>query len=356
MKYCYIIDIIGKHSGMHYYDYAFINLLKENGISAKIISNFNDINAYKLSDFYSGSYVVKLVKLLSFTLHLMWILLRNRKVTYVYLSFGSKLDLFFLVIIRLFTSKVIVDIHEFVMLDTTNTWLFKCFSFMYKDKVNCIIYHSDKIRCELVNIQFLGKMIYVPHFKYDYDKTFCINNVDKQILDIDFKSHTTFLFFGHVRPSKGIDLLIDTIKMVNVANVQFIIAGNDPDNLLEDTQFCDNLITIRRYINNDELNFLFFNVDYVLLPYREISQSGVLETAIYFRKPVLLSNLEYFRDYLNKFPSFGAQFSLEKAGSLTSLIYTILNNKYQFYSSDDLDLYYDKKELIEFITSLRSFE
>lgn len=348
----YIIDIIGKHSGMHYYDYAFVNLLEENNIESRIISNFHSVHACKLPNFYRGTFIVKLIKLLAFTLRLMWILFQNRKVTYVYLSFGSKLDLLFLSILILFRNKFIVDIHEFVMLDVKNNTLSKCFSYIYKNKVGRVIYHSDKIRCKLVDIQFNGKMIYVPHFKYDYDKKYFINNVGKDVLNIDFKSHISFLFFGHIRPSKGIDILLETVKDIDIDNVQFIIAGNDPDNLLDSAEFYKNLVAIRRYINNDELNFLFSKVDYVLLPYREISQSGVLETAIYFRKPVILSDLKYFRDYLSKYSSFGVQFSLSKKGALTSLIYNMIGNDYQFYSSEDLELYNNKDLLFNFVNSL----
>ena len=51
--------------------------------------------------------------------------------------------------------------------------------------------------------------------------------------------------------------------------------------------------------------YLYEHTDYVALPYRKTSQSGILEMAFYFRKPILASDVPYFRRMLTEFPSFG---------------------------------------------------
>ena len=60
-----------------------------------------------------------------------------------------------------------------------------------------------------------------------------------------------------------------------------------------------------KHINDDELVFLYKNTDYVVLPYRKTSQSGILEMAFYFKKPIIASNIPYFNMMLSKFKSFG---------------------------------------------------
>ena len=49
-----------------------------------------------------------------------------------------------------------------------------------------------------------------------------------------------------------------------------------------------------RFIGDDELPAYFQRADLVVLPYREIDQSGVLFTALAFGKPLLLSDVGGF--------------------------------------------------------------
>ena len=55
------------------------------------------------------------------------------------------------------------------------------------------------------------------------------------------------------------------------------------------------------YIPDQELYQMIDNADYIALPYREISQSGVLLLALYFRKPLLVSDLPSFKETLKGF-------------------------------------------------------
>jgi glycosyltransferase involved in cell wall biosynthesis len=51
-----------------------------------------------------------------------------------------------------------------------------------------------------------------------------------------------------------------------------------------------NVRFVPRFIGDDELPAYFQRADLVVLPYREIDQSGVLFTALAFGKPLLLSD------------------------------------------------------------------
>jgi glycosyltransferase involved in cell wall biosynthesis len=51
---------------------------------------------------------------------------------------------------------------------------------------------------------------------------------------------------------------------------------------------------VPRFIGDDELPAYFRRADLVVLPYREIDQSGVLFTALAFGKPLLLSDVGGF--------------------------------------------------------------
>ena len=51
---------------------------------------------------------------------------------------------------------------------------------------------------------------------------------------------------------------------------------------------------VTRYVSDSELAAYFRRADLVVLPYREIDQSGVLATALAFGKPLLLSSVGGF--------------------------------------------------------------
>jgi hypothetical protein len=112
-----------------------------------------------------------------------------------------------------------------------------------------------------------------------------------------------------------VDIVLDIVEKIsapdNRSQFNFILAGNDPDQIIgrmlqsKGSGFITDLKLLLRYITDYELSYLFSKVDYIFLPYKEISQSGVLEMAVNFRKPVITSSHSYFRDFLSRFPSFG---------------------------------------------------
>ncbi|HWX97829.1 MAG TPA: glycosyltransferase family 4 protein [Solirubrobacteraceae bacterium] len=101
------------------------------------------------------------------------------------------------------------------------------------------------------------------------------------------------LCFGLMRPYKGIDLLLDAWGEVDDAELW--IAGMprmDISPLLAAAP--PNVCFFPRFITDGELPAYFLRADLVVLPYREIDQSGVLFTALAFGKPLLLSDVGGF--------------------------------------------------------------
>jgi glycosyltransferase involved in cell wall biosynthesis len=101
------------------------------------------------------------------------------------------------------------------------------------------------------------------------------------------------LCFGLMRPYKGIDLLLEAWRGIDDAELW--IAGlprMDISPLLAAAS--PNVRFIPRFIDDTELPAYFRRADLVVLPYREIDQSGVLFTALAFGKPLLLSDVGGF--------------------------------------------------------------
>jgi glycosyltransferase involved in cell wall biosynthesis len=101
------------------------------------------------------------------------------------------------------------------------------------------------------------------------------------------------LCFGLMRPYKGIDLLLEAWR--GVEGAELWIAGAprmDISSLLAAAP--PGVRFVPRFIGDDELPAYFRRADLVVLPYREIDQSGVLFTALAFGKPLLLSDVGGF--------------------------------------------------------------
>ncbi len=101
------------------------------------------------------------------------------------------------------------------------------------------------------------------------------------------------LCFGLMRPYKGIDVLLDAWR--GIEDAELWIAGMprmDISSLRASAP--PNVRFVPRFITDAELPAYFQRADLVVLPYREIDQSGVLFTALAFGKPLLLSDVGGF--------------------------------------------------------------
>ena len=101
------------------------------------------------------------------------------------------------------------------------------------------------------------------------------------------------LCFGLMRPYKGIDLLLEAWR--GVEDAELWIAGMPRMDIsrLQATA-PPGVRFVPRFIGDQELPAFFRRADLVVLPYREIDQSGVLFTALAFARPLLLSDVGGF--------------------------------------------------------------
>jgi glycosyltransferase involved in cell wall biosynthesis len=101
------------------------------------------------------------------------------------------------------------------------------------------------------------------------------------------------LCFGLMRPYKGIDLLLEAWEGIDGAELW--IAGMPRMDVAPLRAAAPASVRfVPRFITDDELPGYFRRADLLVLPYREIDQSGVLFTALAFGKPLLLSDVGGF--------------------------------------------------------------
>lgn len=102
------------------------------------------------------------------------------------------------------------------------------------------------------------------------------------------------LFFGNVRPYKGLRDLVDAFPQVRAStNAVLLVAGTFLESIadyrarIEELGLGDSVRLFDEYVPNEQVASLFELSDLVVLPYRSASQSGVIPLAATFRKPVV---------------------------------------------------------------------
>ena len=103
------------------------------------------------------------------------------------------------------------------------------------------------------------------------------------------------LYFGLIRPYKGLDVLIEAWKGIEGAEL-WIVGRPRVDITRLRAAAGASVRWVPRYVSDLELAACFRRADLVVLPYREIEQSGVLATALAFATPILASDVGGFRD------------------------------------------------------------
>ena len=110
------------------------------------------------------------------------------------------------------------------------------------------------------------------------------------------------LQFGTQSYYKGTDVLVDAacgLSEEEKNRIEIRIIGGIKSDFLQQMKAKDNNNTITwkpRYIEDPELYEEINNCDLIVLPYRAISQSGVLLLAIFFEKNIICSDLPSFKE------------------------------------------------------------
>lgn len=105
------------------------------------------------------------------------------------------------------------------------------------------------------------------------------------------------LFFGFIRPYKGLDLLLDALSIAKTENLKLIIAGEfytDEKPYLEQAKNLSiehKILWKTQFIPNEEVGLYFCAADLVVQPYKNATQSGVTQIAYHFEKPMIVTDV-----------------------------------------------------------------
>jgi glycosyltransferase involved in cell wall biosynthesis len=165
------------------------------------------------------------------------------------------------------------------------------------DAVDALVVHSEYGREQLVRELGLdpGKVHVIHHGAFEHLARLPSTPL---VSELEQVTGPVVLFFGLLRPYKGLDVLLEAWRDVPAGGAELWIVGRprmDIAPLLASAP--PGVRFVSRYVPDTELASYFRRADVVVLPYSRtdrFDQSGVLATALAFAKPVVLSDVGGF--------------------------------------------------------------
>ncbi len=158
-------------------------------------------------------------------------------------------------------------------------------------RMDAVIAHSEHGAARLRDAVGLdpSSVRVIPHGAFDY-----LTRLPEEKplpAELEGAEGPVILFFGLLRPYKGLDLLLEAFAQVEGAELW--IVGNprmDVTPLRAAAQACPGRVRfVTRFVEDAEIPAIFRRADLLVLPYRDAEHSGVLYTGLAFGKPLLLS-------------------------------------------------------------------
>src|SRR5208337_3670892 len=167
---------------------------------------------------------------------------------------------------------------------------------IYRNVAQIIVHHSEN-KASLIQRYELDsdKIHVVPHGSY-LDFTDDSRNGERT----SKREGNTILFFGQIKAEKGLDVLIAALPTIvaEQPNTRLVIAGRpwrvDVEIYRAQVRalaISNHVVCLFRHIADEDMDDLFSQASVVVLPYREVTQSGVVLQAMSFGRPVVASDV-----------------------------------------------------------------
>jgi len=164
--------------------------------------------------------------------------------------------------------------------------------------VDSFITMSEKVKEDLLVFAPNKPTVFIPHPLYDNFGEKISKDLARKHLNIETDAKI-ILFFGFIRKYKGLDILLDSIKILQQSNptLKLLIAGEFYDDEKSYKEQIDKLgieqqlILRTNFINDNEVKYYLCASDVIVQPYRSATQSGVTPLAYHFEIPMIVTNV-----------------------------------------------------------------
>ena len=163
-------------------------------------------------------------------------------------------------------------------------------------KMDYFVLLSEQVKKDLETIikHAKSKVLPLPIFSIFGESVSKENARDK----LKLNTAKIILFFGLIRDYKGLDTLIEALSIVRQKmDITLVVAGefySDEQkyiSLIRKFNLQTSIILKKEFIPTTDVKYYFSAADAVVLPYKSATQSGIVQVAVNFEKPVIATNV-----------------------------------------------------------------
>jgi len=260
---------------------------------------------------------------------------------------------------RIFRFGIIATVHDVESLDkmrgNKSNKKYRKFSKI----IDRIIVHNEFTRAEVMRIitdYDPNRIHLVPTTDLDFINKENISRSDaRKALGIDLPEGSQIvLFFGQIKDTKGLDVLIRAFSMLEAKDTFLLIAGRcwktdmiKYHKLIDDLNIRDRTIVFEKYIENRDVMRLYKASDIAVLPYLKVYNSSVLIRGMDYGAVNIVSDLDFFTGII-KDGQNGLIFKSGDIIDLRSVMSGILKNRSLYEKI--------RKNSVDFVKQNYSFE
>lgn len=292
----FYVDPMSYHN-MAGYDFELLSNIDKNikicfYANEKFNMNVPDVNIRKI---YRYSQKKGLCKILSYLKSQIILLLdiKKRKPDIVHFQWLKvpQIDYWFIAWIKKY-SRVVYTSHD--ALTHCDERKYKGSFIRILKLVDRVIVHTSVSKQDLAAYIDGDKIEIISHGLLNLEKYFKTGLDSRQLKEeLNIGNEVVFSALGTMDYYKGTDIVLDawqSSEALSKSNkVKLIIAGKNKMGLKREAIQAENVILIDRFIPDEEFIALLRLSDLILLPYRRVSQSGLLLSAVAGEKKVLVS-------------------------------------------------------------------
>jgi glycosyltransferase involved in cell wall biosynthesis len=259
---------------------------------------------------------------------------------------------------------IIIEFHE-VIDPLENSILFlrlysKVMGSLIRRLASGYVVHSLSDR-ELVSRKYSideESIIVIPHGLYDQ---YPILDKSTAREKLQLKEENIILFFGLIRPYKGVQYLIQAFEKLPkpiLDTSRLLIVGeawedHESIEMAAQSPVTDKISIVNRYISDEEIPLFFSAADVLVLPYTRASQSGVAHIGMTYGLPIIATRVGGLEESLTK---YDGTFFIEPSNTdaLCTSIVDLCNNKKTYKPPDELRWEAISAKWVSFITKIKT--
>lgn len=214
---------------------------------------------------------------------------KMRRYNVLYLPYFHFWNLHFILLFRLFGKRVVYTVHDGVLHTGENSFLPRILNNLSIRCATELIFLTNYVQALVTNKFNLKKRTHViPHGILNKNKTDYKRDINKK----------NVLFFGRISKYKGVEMLMESFDKMNNPDAKLIIAGES----IYEIQYLkkENITIIDRYIEDMEIDKLFYEATILVIPYLEATQSGVISLGINYEVPMICTQTGGLQEQLNE--------------------------------------------------------